>query len=80
MPNPPGLSTGPACRLAGKYPPNASCLDAVPIWETYVGTAYYQLEAYPYGIVQECRWQVRLGNFDRGRVVARFRSGKQPSK
>ena len=37
-------------------------------------------EAYPYGIVQECRWQVRLGNFDRGRVVARFRSGKQPSK
>jgi len=31
---------------------------AIPIWETYVETSYYQLEANPYGIVQECRWRI----------------------
>lgn len=31
---------------------------AIPIWETYIGTSYYQLEANPYGIVQECRWRI----------------------
>ncbi|MHC4462747.1 MAG: hypothetical protein ACYS30_15160 [Planctomycetota bacterium] len=30
----------------------------IPIWETYVGTSYYQLEANPFGIVQECRWRI----------------------
>ena len=30
----------------------------IPIWETYVATSYYQLEANPYGIVQECRWRI----------------------
>lgn len=32
---------------------------AVPIWETYIGTSYYQLEVNRYGIVQECRWRLR---------------------
>jgi len=86
----------PACILAGKYPKDASPIEAVkmiqqhilqqrddrsymkllreagidlgsleliepciPIWETYVDTSYYQLEANPCGIVQECRWQIR---------------------
>jgi hypothetical protein len=31
---------------------------AVPIWETYVGTSYYQMEANPVGLVQECRWRI----------------------
>jgi hypothetical protein len=31
---------------------------AIPIWETYVGTSYYQLEANPFGFVQECRWRI----------------------
>ncbi|UCG55974.1 MAG: hypothetical protein JSU70_14010 [Phycisphaerales bacterium] len=31
---------------------------ALPIWETYIGTSYYQLEANPVGIVQECRWRI----------------------
>ena len=31
---------------------------AVPIWETYVGTSYYQMEANPFGLVQECRWRI----------------------
>ncbi len=31
---------------------------ALPIWETYIETSYYQLEADPYGIVQECRWRI----------------------
>ncbi|MHC4656921.1 MAG: hypothetical protein ACYS91_18165, partial [Planctomycetota bacterium] len=31
---------------------------AVPIWETYVGTSYYQMEANPFGFVQECRWRI----------------------
>ena len=31
---------------------------ALPIWETYIETSYYQLEANPYGIVQECRWRI----------------------
>ncbi len=44
----------------------------VPIWETYVCTTYYQLEAYPCGIVQECRWQIRPGNDDRGRMLQRI--------
>ncbi|MBL7153344.1 MAG: hypothetical protein ISS79_06480 [Phycisphaerae bacterium] len=44
----------------------------VPIWETYIGTAYYQLEANPCGIIQECRWQIRPGNFDRGRMLQRI--------
>lgn len=44
----------------------------VPIWETYIGTAYYQLEANPVGIIQECRWQIRPGNFDRGRMLQRI--------
>ncbi|MBN2136905.1 MAG: hypothetical protein JW720_03785 [Sedimentisphaerales bacterium] len=44
----------------------------VPIWETYIGTAWYQLEAYPYGLVQECRWQINPGNFDRGRMLQRI--------
>lgn len=44
----------------------------VPIWETYIGTAFYQLEAYPYGLIQECRWQIRPGNFDRGRMLQRI--------
>jgi len=44
----------------------------VPIWETYIGTAYYQLEANPTGIIQECRWQIRPGNFDRGRMLQRI--------
>lgn len=84
----------PACRLAGKYPPNAhtsvavkmirdyignkqnkdyyrfglikagidlgdmKLIEPVPIWETYVGTSYYQLAANPYGFVQECRWKI----------------------
>ncbi|MHC4159996.1 MAG: hypothetical protein ACYSSO_13065, partial [Planctomycetota bacterium] len=26
---------------------------AIPIWETYVGTSYYQMEANPFGLVQE---------------------------
>jgi hypothetical protein len=30
----------------------------VPIWETYVGTSYYQMEANPFGLVQECRWRI----------------------
>lgn len=30
----------------------------IPIWETYVATSYYQLEANPCGIVQECRWRI----------------------
>lgn len=30
----------------------------MPIWETYVATSYYQLEANPYGIIQECRWRI----------------------
>ncbi len=30
----------------------------LPIWETYIETSYYQLEADPYGIVQECRWRI----------------------
>ncbi|UCD50069.1 MAG: hypothetical protein JSW27_21375 [Phycisphaerales bacterium] len=30
----------------------------LPIWETYIETSYYQLEANPYGIVQECRWRI----------------------
>ena len=44
----------------------------VPIWETYIGTAYYQLEANPCGIIQECRWQIHPGNFDRGRMLQRI--------
>ncbi|MBN1818934.1 MAG: hypothetical protein JW828_16355 [Sedimentisphaerales bacterium] len=32
---------------------------AIPIWETYIGTSYYQMEANGYGIVQECRWRLR---------------------
>jgi hypothetical protein len=44
----------------------------VPIWETYIGTAYYQLEANPCGIIQECRWQIQPGNFDRGRMLQRI--------
>ena len=44
----------------------------VPIWETYIGTAYYQLEANRCGIIQECRWQIRPGNFDRGRMLQRI--------
>jgi hypothetical protein len=85
----------PACRLAGKYPPEAPLSQAVemihehireklgqstlrniftqrgidpgtmqlmepqiPIWETYVGTSFYQMEANPYGLVQECRWRI----------------------
>ncbi|MBN2128693.1 MAG: hypothetical protein JW741_04325 [Sedimentisphaerales bacterium] len=31
---------------------------AIPIWETYIETSYYQLEANPCGIVQECRWRI----------------------
>ena len=31
---------------------------AIPIWETYIETSYYQLQANPYGIVQECRWRI----------------------
>lgn len=31
---------------------------AIPFWETYVGTSYYQLEANPFGLVQECRWRI----------------------
>jgi hypothetical protein len=31
---------------------------AVPIWETYVGTSYYQLEVNRFGLVQECRWRI----------------------
>ena len=31
---------------------------AIPIWETYVGTSYYQMEANPFGLVQECRWRI----------------------
>lgn len=31
---------------------------SIPIWETYVETSYYQLEAHPVGIVQECRWRI----------------------
>jgi len=30
----------------------------IPIWETYIGTSYYQLEANPVAIVQECRWRI----------------------
>lgn len=30
----------------------------IPIWETYVGTSYYQLEANPVGLIQECRWRI----------------------
>ncbi|MBN2271829.1 MAG: hypothetical protein JXN61_14525 [Sedimentisphaerales bacterium] len=44
----------------------------VPIWETYVCTSYYQLEVNPTGIIQECRWQIRPGNFDRGRMLQRI--------
>lgn len=44
----------------------------VPIWETYIGTAYYQLEANPCGIIQECRWQISPGNSDRGRMLQRI--------
>ncbi len=44
---------------------------AIPIWETYVGTTYYQLEANRYGLVQECRWQIRPGNEARGRILQR---------
>jgi hypothetical protein len=31
---------------------------AFPLWETYVGTSYYQLEANPGGFIQECRWHI----------------------
>ncbi|MHC4691490.1 MAG: hypothetical protein ACYS67_02025, partial [Planctomycetota bacterium] len=31
---------------------------AIPIWETYIGTSYYQMEANPFGLVQECRWRI----------------------
>ena len=31
---------------------------AIPIWETYVETSYYQLEDNPFGMVQECRWRI----------------------
>ncbi|MCK5642484.1 MAG: hypothetical protein KAJ19_16880, partial [Gammaproteobacteria bacterium] len=33
-------------------------VEPLPIWETYVGTSYYQLAANPYGFVQECRWHI----------------------
>jgi len=46
----------------------------VPIWETYIGTAWYQLEANPTGIIQECRWQINPGNFDRGGMLQRINS------
>ncbi len=45
---------------------------AIPIWETYVSTAYYQLEANRYGIVQECRWQPVQGNRSRGTMLRRL--------
>jgi hypothetical protein len=31
---------------------------AIPIWETYVGTSYYQLEVNRVGLIQECRWRI----------------------
>lgn len=37
-------------------------LEPVPIWETYVGTSFYQLAANPYGFVQECRWKISPGH------------------
>jgi hypothetical protein len=46
---------------------------AVPIWETYVGTSYYQLAAYPYGFIQECRWANQADSSDgRGRLLQRI--------
>ncbi len=51
----------------------------VPIWETYVCTSYYQLEANPTGIIQECRWQIRPGNFDRGQMLQRLNAAFETS-
>ena len=51
----------------------------VPIWETYIGTSYYQLEANPSGIIQECRWQIRPGNFDRGQMLRRLNAAFETS-
>lgn len=48
--------------LLARYGIDLGSLDltepALPIWETYVGTSYYQLEANPVGVVQECRWRI----------------------
>ena len=41
---------------------------AVPLWETYVGTSYYQMEANPVGLVQECRWRIDP-NADRQQIL-----------
>ncbi len=30
----------------------------IPIWETYIETSFYQLQANPTGIIQECRWRI----------------------
>ncbi len=30
----------------------------IPIWETYVETSWYQLQANRVGIIQECRWRI----------------------
>lgn len=30
----------------------------IPIWETYVETSWYQLQANRVGIIQECRWKI----------------------
>ncbi|MBN1123413.1 MAG: hypothetical protein JXA82_00300 [Sedimentisphaerales bacterium] len=44
----------------GINPGNLQLIEpAIPIWETYIGTSYYQLEANGYGIIQECRWRLR---------------------
>ena len=44
----------------------------VPIWETYVGTSYYQLETDPAGFLQECRWCIESDSSDRGRMLQRI--------
>ena len=31
---------------------------AIPIWETYVETSYYQVEVNRVGLIQECRWRI----------------------
>jgi hypothetical protein len=49
---------------------------AIPIWETYVGTSYYQLEANPFGLVQECRWRIEP-NSDSQQVLMLQRINKE---
>jgi hypothetical protein len=43
---------------AGVDPGDMVIVEPMPIWETYVGTSYYQMQANPYGFVQECRWHL----------------------